>query len=106
MSCGEFESRLLEDGEWSAEAGAHAESCGHCGALLEELRAVDADLLAAYGGAEVSRGFRESVLRRAEGQAPLRRPSFLPEILDFVGWSAVVVLVVYVLDQLRTGSLM
>ncbi len=60
MSCAEFESLLLEADEPSAEARAHAAGCSACRAFLESLGAIDEGLQAAYGGAEVSPGFRES----------------------------------------------
>ena len=104
MPCTEFERLLLEYGELSGEArrtaDAHLAGCAGCRALLEGLADVDAQLAVAYADAVVSTGFRDSVLRRVEGHVPIRRPSLIPEVLDFVGWAAVVAITAYVINQL------
>jgi len=104
MPCAEFEPLLLDYAELNAEArrraDAHLASCPGCRSFLEGLAEVDARLTAAHAEAMVSPGFRDSVRRRVERQAPIPRLSLIPEILDFVGWAAVVAIVAYVINQL------
>jgi len=64
-----------------------------------EFEDLDGALDRLYAGASVGRSFRQSVLGRLPGQPALRRPSLVPEILDFVAWAGVLaaagILVVY-----------
>ena len=96
MGCPEFEDRLIEyahiEGEARACVDTHLAECADCREFLEALRVVDTQLTARFAGREVSAAFAPAVRRRVEREASARRLSFLPEILDFVGWGAIVAL--------------
>jgi predicted anti-sigma-YlaC factor YlaD len=96
MACPEFEYRLIEyaalEGEARACVDTHLAECAGCREFLEALRVVDAELTAQFGGREVSAAFAPAVRRRVERDASARRLSFVPEVLDFVGWGAIVAL--------------
>src|SRR5713226_9517082 len=98
MPCAEFEDRLLDydnlrDHE-RLPVEAHLERCQECRAFLEAVHSVDTALKEALGNLRVSPSFQPAALDRACREAPLRKPSFVPEILDFVGWAAVVAIVI------------
>ncbi|MEK7407744.1 MAG: zf-HC2 domain-containing protein [Acidobacteriota bacterium] len=87
MPCAEYENRLLDQAGLNAEerdaVDAHLDRCAGCRAFLEALERVDAALAAELGHKQVTPAFRRAVLAR------ISRPSFLPEVLDFVGWAGV-----------------
>ncbi len=87
MYCAEYEDRLLDysglDTEERNAVDAHLDRCSGCHAFLEALGRVDAVLAAEVGRPQVTAAFRRAVLAR------ISRPSFLPEVLDFVGWAGV-----------------
>jgi anti-sigma factor RsiW len=95
MACPEFEYRLIEyadiEGEARACVDAHLAECPGCREFLDALRVVDIQL-ARFSGREVSAAFAPAVRRRVEREAAARRLSFVPELLDFVGWGAIVAL--------------
>ncbi len=97
MGCAEFQELLLEYGELSgdgrAPVDAHVGQCAGCREFLQALDAVDAQLGAQFGGRETSAGFAPAVRRRVNREAAVRRPSLVPEVLDFVGWIAIVALI-------------
>ncbi len=105
MPCAEFEDRLLDYASLREEqrlpVEAHLRGCEDCCTFLEALSSVDAALARGLGGLEVSPGFRRAALDRAWSEVPLRKPSFVPEILDFVGWAAVVAIVVDLLYKVK-----
>lgn len=90
MQCEEFEERLLGYDELSAAqriaVDAHAAVCAGCREFLEAAAQVDESLAAIYSGIEPRRGLALT--------AVLAKPSALPEVLDFVGWAAVVAAIV------------
>jgi anti-sigma factor RsiW len=96
MACPEFEYRLIEyadiEGEARACVDSHLAECASCREFLEALRVVDTELTARFSGREVSAAFTSAVRRRVEREAAARRLSFVPELLDFVGWGAIVAL--------------
>jgi len=96
MACPEFEDRLIEYADIEGEArtcvDTHLAECASCREFLEALRVVDTELTARFGGREVSAAFAPAVRRRVEREASARRLSFVPEVLDFVGWGAIVAL--------------
>ena len=96
MACPEFEDRLIEyadiEGEAQACVDSHLAECPGCREFLEALRVVDTELTARFSGREVSAAFAPAVRRRVEREAAARRLSFVPELLDFVGWGAIVAL--------------
>jgi anti-sigma factor RsiW len=96
MACAEFESLLQEYGELASDAreraDAHVSDCTSCREFLEALQAVDAALAKQFAGRRVSAEFEQAVRRRVQSEPAARRPSFVPEILDFFGWGAIVAL--------------
>ena len=96
MACPEFEYRLIEyadiEGEARACVDAHLAECPGCREFLDALRVVDIQLTARYAEREVSAAFAPAVRQRVERDTTTRRLSFVPEVLDFVGWGAIVAL--------------
>ncbi len=96
MACAEFEERLLEYAELAngerARVDAHAAKCPSCREFLEALRAVDSQLTAQIAGLGVTPAFAPAVRRRVRNEGATARPSLIPELLDFVGWGAIVAL--------------
>jgi anti-sigma factor RsiW len=97
MHCGEFEEQLVEyaelTGETRARVDAHVARCAGCREFLEALREVDAALTSQFAGREVSSAFAPAVRQRIQRDSSVRQPSWVPEILDFVGWGAIVALI-------------
>ena len=97
MPCPAFEDLILEyceDGLPVAERGrveAHLAECPACRAFLEVQREVEAALREAIGRPEPSAEFRERIRRRVATEAEERR-SWVPLILDAVGYSAMAAL--------------
>ena len=86
MGCPEFED-LLREG-----SGGHASHCEKCRVLLETWTQIDAVLDAAFGGISAPPGLAAAVRARVARELPVRRPPVIPEILDFIGWAAVLAL--------------
>ena len=93
MACPEFDD-LVREGP-----GGHASRCEECRGLLEALADVDAAFGAAFAGVSAPPGMAAAVRARAAGELPLRRPSALPEILDLIGWAAVLALAAVLLPR-------
>jgi hypothetical protein len=87
MACPDFET-LLGEGP-----NGHAASCEHCAALLESLAEVDATLEAAYGAISAPPSVAAAVRSRIAAQQAVRRLPILPDVLDFIGWAALLALV-------------
>jgi hypothetical protein len=85
MACPSFEELLRG-------AGDHAARCEECRALLEALTEVDATLEAAFADITAPAGLAARARAQASLEAALQRPSWVPEILDFIGWAAVLAL--------------
>jgi len=92
MACPSFEDLVRDRGD-------HAAHCEECRALLEAYAEVDATLEAAFAGVAAPRGLIARAGAQAWLQAPLRRPTWVPEILDFVAWAAVLTLAVVLFPQ-------
>ncbi|MEN6534774.1 MAG: hypothetical protein ABFD60_17065 [Bryobacteraceae bacterium] len=86
MACPDFE-ELLRQGP-----GGHAAHCEECGALLEAWTDVDSILNTAIGNISAPPSLAAAVRMRIAREEDLRRPTPLPEILDFIGWAAVLTL--------------
>jgi hypothetical protein len=101
MACPEFE-ELIRQG-----AGGHAAHCEGCRALLDALADVDGALESAFAGVSAPPGMADAVRARIGHEMPIRRPSILPEALDFIGWAAVLALAAFLLPHLllRLGVL-
>lgn len=101
MACPEFEDVLAAYAGLTREercrVDAHLVACPRCREFLEALRSVDSRLTAQFASQEVPPGFTEAVRRRIQREASAVRPSFVPELLDFIGWSAIVALIGLVL---------
>lgn len=93
MACPEFEDLV------SGAAGDHAAHCEDCRALLDALADVDATFEAAFAGIAAPPSLAAAVRLRVERELPLRRPSLVPEVLDFIGWAAVLVLAAVLLPR-------
>src|SRR5437879_4443896 len=100
MPCAEYENRLLEYAELPQDerrrVDAHAAGCAGCREFLDALVLVDEELSAQFSGREVSAGFTGALTARIRREPAPRRPSFVPELLDFVGWGAIVALIALV----------
>jgi anti-sigma factor RsiW len=94
MPCNEFESWLLDyaglEPERRRAVDIHLAVCPECRLHFEALAEADAALSLRFPARRAPAGFETAVLGRIERQLPLRKPPLLPEILDFVGWTAVV----------------
>jgi hypothetical protein len=93
MACPDFED-LVRGG-----AGDHAAHCEACRALLDALADVDATFDAAFAGISAPPSLAAEVRARVAREFPLRRPSLLPEVLDFIGWAAVFALAAILLPR-------
>ena len=86
MACPELED-LVREGP-----SGHAARCEECRALLDALADVDAAFEAAFQGISAPPGLAAAARASIARHIPPRRPSLLPEILDFIGWAAVLAL--------------
>ena len=86
MPCPDFED-LVNDRD-----GNHAAHCEDCRALLDAMADVDATLEAAFAGISAPPSLAAAVRARVARDFPMRRPSLVPELLDFIGWAAVLTL--------------
>lgn len=92
MACPQFEDLNPEDLLAGGSGASHAAHCEECRALLEALADVDTAFEASFAGITAPPGLAARALAMAARTAPLRRPPVLPEVLDFIGWAAVLVL--------------
>jgi hypothetical protein len=60
---------------------------------------VDATFDAAFAGISAPPSLAAGVRARVAREFPLRRPSLLPEVLDFIGWAAVFALAAILLPR-------
>jgi hypothetical protein len=93
MACPDFET-LVREG-----TNGHAAQCEHCAALLDALADVDAGLEAAFARTTAPPSLTAGVRLRIADDVLKRRPSLLPEILDFLGWAAVLTLVAVLVQR-------
>ena len=94
MACPEFEELIAEG------CNGHAAHCEECRALLEAFTEVDSKLDAAFAGIPAPSGLRADVQLRIARDTQLRRPSLLPEVLDFIGWAAVLAMAAILFPRL------
>jgi hypothetical protein len=98
MPCASFEDLLLDYSELSEPerecVNLHISGCAECREYLEIMAQLDARLLELYAGVNLSQVFQKAVLSRVDGEAPRSRLSMLPEVLDFIGWAGVIIVVV------------
>lgn len=93
MGCPEFD-ELVREGP-----GGHAARCEECRALLDALADVDATFEAAFAGVSAPPGMATAVRAHIARQSRFSRPSPLPEILDSIGWAAVLALAAVLLPR-------
>ena len=93
MACPDLETLVRE-----GPAG-HAAHCEDCAALLEAFSEIDAGLDAAFTGIAAPPALAASVRLRIAAEEARRKPSLLPEILDFVGWAAVLALAAVLVER-------
>jgi anti-sigma factor RsiW len=94
MPCAAFEDRLLDYADLAAAerevVDVHTANCADCREYLETLTSLDThlsnQLIRVLAESKPSLDMAATTLARV--RAP--RPTALPELLDFVGWSAVV----------------
>jgi hypothetical protein len=88
--CPEFEERILEYNELPPAARAvvdgHFASCDSCLEFSRALSDVDGELERAFVDVRLG-SIGAAVLRKT--QTPPEPPSWLPEVLDFAGWTSV-----------------
>ncbi|MDQ6759334.1 MAG: zf-HC2 domain-containing protein [Acidobacteriota bacterium] len=94
MPCEAFEDRLIDYSELgSADVQAvntHLEHCSECRSFLSALAGIDAALTAAFADHTVSPEFSKRVTHTVLSHPALHRPSLVPEMLDAIGWAAVI----------------
>lgn len=83
MACPEWDD-LLREGSVG-----HAAHCEKCRALLDALAYVDATFESAFADIRAPAGMAAAAREQVKRQLPERVPSLLPEVLDFIGWAAV-----------------
>ncbi len=93
MACPDFEDLV------NGRAGDHAAHCEECRALLEAWSDADATLDAAFAGVSAPPSLAAAVHTRIANEAALRRPSLVPELLDLIGWAAVLALAAVLLPR-------
>ncbi len=93
MACPEFEDLVRGGG------GDHAAHCEECRALLDALADVDATFDAAFAGISAPPSLAAAVRARMAREFSVRRTSLLPEVLDFIGWAAVLALAAILLPR-------
>jgi predicted anti-sigma-YlaC factor YlaD len=107
VACREFEGLLLDYQNLSVierqRVDSHLCLCCECRSFHEALSEVDSALTAAFAGLEGPAALPQAVIRRIDDRAPLRRPSFVPEILDFAGGAAVLVVALVLLEVFLSG---
>lgn len=93
MACPEFED-LLNQG-----SDGHAAHCEECRELLEAWDDVDVTLDAALVGVFAPAGLEAAVNARIAREFPVREPSPVPEVLDFIGWAAILAVAAIVIPS-------
>ncbi len=99
MACPDFE-ELIQQG-----FSGHAAHCDDCRARLEALSHVDTVLDAAFTGIKAPPGFAASVRARITTATAISRPPVLPEVLDFIGWAAILGVAGFLLPRLFLHAL-
>jgi len=107
VACPEFEDLLLDYRELAADlrraVDAHLAICGECRDFQEALAEVDGALAASFAAVEAPVALGPSVMGRIDAGTSLRRPSFVPEILDLAGGAAVLAVALVMLEVFLAG---
>jgi len=96
MACLELE-ELLNEG-----SGGHAAHCEECRALLDALAHADATFDAAFSHVSAPQGLAANVRVRVVQLLPECNPSPVPELLDLIGWAAILVIAAVVVPRFAT----
>ena len=96
MACPELE-ELLNEG-----SGGHAAQCKECRALLDALARVDATFDAAFSHVSAPPGLAATVFARVAQPLPKWGLFPVPEVLDLIGWAAILVIAAVVVPRLAT----
>ncbi len=83
MYCPDFEDLLKKENE------GHLAVCRECRALLDALAHVDATFDSAFAHISAPPCLASTVRLRISQASPERAPSWIPEVLDLIGWAAV-----------------
>jgi len=94
MGCPELEELLFEG------TNGHAAHCEACRALLDAWHRVDATLDTALAPICAPPGLAPAVRARVSREQPVLAPSLIPEILDLIGWAAVLATAAIVIPRL------
>jgi hypothetical protein len=86
MACPEFDSVLR------GAAGNHALHCEECAAMLEAAADAEAILESAFAGVSAPPSLAAAARMRIAAESRSKGPSILPELLDLIGWAAVLTL--------------
>lgn len=99
MPCQEFEDRLAMYDELGSDEretiGTHVAQCTDCRDFLSAVAEVDNALQAAFAESTVSADFSKQVAQKLLDQATLQGPSWIPEMLDAIGWAAVIAILLW-----------
>jgi hypothetical protein len=96
MACPEFED-LLSGGNAD-----HALHCRDCRALLDAIARVDATFDSAFADISAPPGTSSAVYARVSHRLRKRGPSPVPEVLDLIGWAAVLTTAAIVVPRFAT----
>jgi hypothetical protein len=77
---------LAEDRD---KVDSHFANCKDCRRYFDALLELDAALIAQFSGIEPPAAFRKGIDARTSTPSTLIPPSWLPELLDFIGWASV-----------------
>ena len=106
MACVEFADLLVDYQELAEnerrEVDAHVSLCPECQEFRNALADMDTALIERYSGLEPSTTLQQIV----QTQAPLKRPSFVPLILDLAGGLAVLIIALVLAEVLLPGSVL
>ena len=99
MACREFEERLLVYDELGSDerqgVSGHLVQCEDCRSFLSALSEVDRALQATFAHSRVLADFSKSVAQKLLSQTARRGPSLIPEVLDAIGWAAVIAMLLW-----------
>ncbi len=93
MGCPDFEDLLKKENQ------GHAAHCQECRALLDALAHVDATFESAFAHISAPPGMAAAVRLRTAQASPGRAPTWIPEVLDLIGWAAVLAIAAIVVPQ-------
>ena len=94
MPCPYFDSVL------NGTAGDHALQCEECASLLEGLADAEAILSPVLAGVAAPPSLAAGARLRIAAQGRRNGPSIVPELLDFIGWAAVLALAAILFPRL------